>query len=181
MARKPKASEPVGTVGRQGAHHCLSRLARYPLLPGFLRRPVNGIADSDSASVPASKVASRFDRSRMAVPTLAEPFGGVGYRPRHNHHAPAGAEDARAVERVELNFSVLDVHNEAMRQAALDLGEPIAGMRAMPESSPLPSRLKPSAAIPAGRASGHSSWTARGLPSWRLRCRHRGHARGKDR
>jgi hypothetical protein len=77
-------------------------------------------------SVPASKVATRFDRSRMAVTTLAEPFGGVGYRPRHNHHAPAGAEDARAVERVELTFSVLDVHNEAMRQAALDLGEPIA-------------------------------------------------------
>jgi hypothetical protein len=78
-------------------------------------------------SVPASKVATRFDRSRIARPTLAEPFGGIGYRTRHNYHAPVSAEDARAVERVKLAFAVLDKDNKVMRrQAALDLGEPIA-------------------------------------------------------
>jgi hypothetical protein len=51
-------------------------------------------------TVPASKVATRFDRSRIAGATLAEPFGDVGYRPRHNYHTTVRAEDARAVERI---------------------------------------------------------------------------------
>jgi hypothetical protein len=54
----------------------------------------------------AITVATCFDRSRIARPILAEPFGSIGYRTRHEHHTPAGAEDSRAGERVVLGLTL---------------------------------------------------------------------------